>query len=318
MEILTQINQSNGFLLNLPATIRRLRENQEEFRGKQESWRKEYRAQIVEIKREFQLLRELIENGNRLKDASPIKTSEKDIVEMEQRIKKSILEIHEKIKILERRPNEKESEVISSIKTPSTPEMENLLKSFQDIDNRLKILEKSYDELSKLKNISTDHNGSTNQGQQTRTNSQFNKEPLFYQVPKSKPNETPSSNIPNQANDINSFEQRLIQVETQLNLLKNKESQSNDSISKQAIDDLIKQYEERMNKFEDKLKHVNADLASISRQLTDKPTTNPNPHTTTTIPLQKDSVKELQAIMPFIEALPIFAMATENEWNSIY
>ncbi|CAF2840432.1 unnamed protein product [Rotaria sp. Silwood2] len=98
---------------------------------------------------------------------------------------------------------------------------------------------------------------------------------------------------------------------------------------RQAVDDLVKASEQRSgqqisdlrkhaNKYEDELSKVNADLAALRRQLTQKPTSTSIPSRNKSPPARTYSEEEFQAIMPFIEPLPIFAMLLENEWDEIY
>ncbi|CAF4099724.1 unnamed protein product, partial [Rotaria magnacalcarata] len=67
MNTLAKINENNTFLLNLPETIRRFKENQEQIRKQQDLWKKDYDEKETkrthEIKHEFELLRKQIETS---------------------------------------------------------------------------------------------------------------------------------------------------------------------------------------------------------------------------------------------------------------
>ncbi|CAF3832874.1 unnamed protein product [Rotaria sp. Silwood1] len=126
--------------------------------------------------------------------------------------------------------------------------------------------------------------------------------------------------VPNLQNNINDYSVTIQNLQNQIdNLSKTKPD-------RQAVDDLIKSGEQRngqkindlqkhVNKYEDDLNKFNADLAALRRQLTQKPTSTAVPSTSKIPPTKIDNEEQFQAIMPFIEPLPIFAMLIENEWG---
>lgn len=96
-------------------------------------------------------------------------------------------------------------------------------------------------------------------------------------------------------------------------------------LDRQAVDDLIKLGAQRIeqligalqknvSKHDDDLSKLNADLADIRRQLTSKATLSLAPPISKSLPKKKYTTEDLEAIMPFIEPLPIFDLLNENEW----
>jgi DNA repair exonuclease SbcCD ATPase subunit len=169
MNILAKINVNNTFLLNMPETIRQLKEKQEELRKQQESWKKYYEEKEIqrlrEIKREFEVFRQKIENSTidkreleqlirtssiikdlresisrirELFDAIPvgltqaavdaaIATSEKDTMKREHTIEQLARGVGEQVKKLENRLNELSTTTASSSQTISRAEIEKLI-----------------------------------------------------------------------------------------------------------------------------------------------------------------------------------------------
>ncbi|CAM4772781.1 unnamed protein product [Rotaria magnacalcarata] len=118
-------------------------------------------------------------------------------------------------------------------------------------------------------------------------------------------------------------------TDTIQNLQKQIDNLNKIKLDQKAVDDLVKLVEQQnvqqindlrknVNKQDDDLSKFGADLASIHRQLPQKPTSTPAPPISKSLSTKKYTDEELQAIMPFIEPLPTFMMQMENEWDQFY
>ncbi|CAF1454675.1 unnamed protein product [Rotaria magnacalcarata] len=177
MNELAKLNANNVLLLNMPETISRLKENEQELKRMLESREKDYEENFILNKNKMETLiqtspsvtelRKSISHMHQLYDTvsvgitkasfdTAMRTSELETMPMEQVIEQSACGIGEQVKELQRQVDDLLTKSIVSAVTVSQAEQNNdieLRRSIQDMNDRLSQLEKQLAGRSKSSTI---------------------------------------------------------------------------------------------------------------------------------------------------------------------
>ncbi|CAF3619680.1 unnamed protein product [Rotaria socialis] len=361
MKTLAKINESNTFLLNLPETLRQLKENQEQIRKQQYLWKKEYDKREIqgthEMKGESELLwqqinastrdkrhseqeiptsaarKSLCDNSSHLHrsyDAIPvegkqialgaaIKANGKETTKRENPHEKLVGDARENFEKWEHRVND------GSPKTISRAEVEKLIR---DAIANLKPTEKDdkrvIDPSKRQRSQSMKKSNQTTAApQSSNTEKATSKNQKNNSLTPNVESGLHDNSVPSTVEGFKDYTDTIQHLRNQidnLNQIKPDRQAVDDSfklveqIKEQEITDLRK----KINKYDDDLSKFSADLASLRRQVTQKPISTPAPLTSDSLPMKKYTDEELQAIMPFMEPLPTFVMHMAYEGNPFY